>query len=94
MYISMTLTDLFQFAIRVWNVDLEFGSLEDIALEGIRKMELLFRECGLPIRFADLDIPVDRLEEMAEKGSRIWKKSGNFVKLGKKEVLDILNLSL
>lgn len=82
-----------QFAIRVWNVDLEFGSFDAVALEGIRRMEMFFKECSLPVRLGDLDIPGDRLEEMAGKAVE-FGEIGNFVKLGRKEVLDILNLSV
>ena len=82
-----------QFAVRVWGVDLEYGSLEAVALEGIRKMELFFRECNLPVRLSDLNINGDKIEEMADKAVQ-YGDIGNFVRLGKKDVLEILKLAL
>ena len=81
-----------QFAVRVWNVDLSFGSLEEMALEGIRKMENFFKECGLPVTLSEMNIPTDKFEEMASKAVA-FGDVGNFVKLSKEDVLNILKLA-
>lgn len=81
-----------QFAVRVWNVDYAFESPEVTALEGIKRMKQFFRKIGLPVTLKELNIPNDRLEEMAAKGTETGTL-GNFVKLGKDEVLSILLLA-
>jgi len=82
-----------QFAIRVWNVDLSFGSLDAIALEGIRRMEKFFKDCELPVRLGEMNVPNKNLEKMAEKAVE-FGEIGNFVKLGESDVLNILKLAL
>ncbi|MGQ9596634.1 MAG: iron-containing alcohol dehydrogenase [Thermoproteota archaeon] len=80
-----------QFATRVWDIDPDFDNLELVALEGIERLKCFFKRIGLPTSLRELDIPDDRLEEMAlrctEGGT---SKIGNFVKLGKEDVLNIL----
>jgi len=83
-----------QFAVRVWGVDLPFESEERIALEGIRRMESFFKELGLAVRLGELDISEERFEEMAEKCATCWSSGGNYHKLDKQVVKDILELAL
>jgi alcohol dehydrogenase YqhD (iron-dependent ADH family) len=80
-----------QFAARVWNVDYCFEDPARTAREGIRRLEVFFREIGMPVTLKELGVKDDRLEEMArhERGP-----IGSFVKLGKKEVRDIYTLAL
>ena len=80
-----------QFAVRVWNVDPQFFSPEKTALEGIAELEAFFASIGLATRLKGLNIPLDRVSEMADKctkGNTV--KVGNFVALGKSEVEKIL----
>lgn len=80
-----------QFANRVWDVEI-IGDMEDVALEGIRRMERFFSEIGMPITLSEAGIVEDRFEEMAEKavGS---KKMGSFVKLDKNDIINIYKLA-
>ena len=83
-----------QWAVRVWNVDLDVFDLEATAREGIRRMEEFFQSMGLGTRLVDLGIKNDRLQEMAEKcTANNTKTVGNFVKLDQRAVFDILNLA-
>jgi alcohol dehydrogenase len=82
-----------QFAFRVWGVDPFFGSDEDIALEGIKKLEDFFREIGLPITLKELNIGDDKFEEMAQKELQ-WGPVGNFMKLQKEDFINILKLAM
>ena len=83
-----------QWAVRVWNVELDVFDREATAREGIRRMEEFFRTSGLGTRLADLGIQEDRLQEMAEKcTARNTHTVGNFVKLDQKAVLEILSLA-
>ena len=83
-----------QWAVRVWNVDLDVFDQEATAREGIRRMEEFFHSMGLGTRLVDLGIKDDRLQEMAEKcTSRNTHTVGNFVALDQKAVFDILSLA-
>ncbi|MGH4118609.1 iron-containing alcohol dehydrogenase [Clostridium sp.] len=83
-----------QFAVRVWNVENSFWSPEQTALEGIRRVETFFKSLGLPTSLKELGITDDRLEEMASKATKDDTSTvGNFIKLTKKDVYNILRLA-
>jgi alcohol dehydrogenase YqhD (iron-dependent ADH family) len=84
-----------QWAVRVWNVEMDYRSAEATAREGIRRLEAWYHAVGLGTRLADLQIPKDRLDEMARKctdGDR--RTVGNFVKLDSKAVRRVYELAL
>ena len=81
-----------QFAVRVWNVEPDFRDVEKTALEGIKRLKNFYREIGLPITLKEMNIAYDRLEEMAEKCTEEGPR-GNFVKLNKNDVLEILMMA-
>lgn len=81
-----------QFAVKVWDVDMAFEDEESIALEGIRRMEKFFKEAGLPTRFSDLDVTIDRIEEMADKCAK-YAPVGNMNPLYREGILDVYNLA-
>lgn len=83
-----------QFAVRVWGVEPNFRSPEETALEGIARLENYFRSIGMPVTLKELGIPGDRLEEMASKATdNDTSTIGEFVKLRKIDVLNILKLA-
>lgn len=83
-----------QFATRVWDVEADYSNPEKTVLNGITAMENFFRSIGMPIRLSDMNIDDKRLEEMADKctGGNSFT-AGNFVKLDKYGVLEVLKLS-
>ena len=81
-----------QYAERVWNVELDLDNLDSTALYGIQKTELFFKSIGMPVSFKDASIPSDRVDEMAFKCTQRGPV-GNFVKLEKKDVLEILKIA-
>lgn len=81
-----------QFAVRVWNVEPDFRDVEKTALEGIKRLKDFYKEIGLPVTLKEMNIPYDRLEEMAEKCTEEGPR-GNFVKLSKDDVLEILMMA-
>jgi alcohol dehydrogenase YqhD (iron-dependent ADH family) len=87
------LNPFLKFAVRVWNVDQDFASPERTALEGIKRMKAFFSSIGMPVTLAELKIPANRLEEMAEKATSRGPL-GNLEKLYKEDVLAILKLAL
>ena len=82
-----------QFAVRVWGVDPDFKDLEWTARQGIKKTKEFFSSIGMPVTLAELDIPADRLEEMAKKATENGP-IGNFVSLDTEDVLNIYQSAL
>jgi hypothetical protein len=83
-----------QFAVRVWGVEPDFRSPEETALEGISRLEKYFRSIGMPVTLKELGVPDDRLEEMAAKATNDDTSTvGQFVKLKKADVLNVLKLA-
>jgi alcohol dehydrogenase len=83
-----------QWAVRVWNVELDVFNPEATAHEGIRCMEDFFHRLGLGTKLSDLGIKDDRLQEMSQKcTANNTHTVGNFVKLDQKSVFEILSLT-
>ncbi|MHB1377455.1 MAG: iron-containing alcohol dehydrogenase [Candidatus Humimicrobiaceae bacterium] len=82
-----------QFAVRVFGSEAYFNDIERTALEGIKRLENFYKEIGLPTKLKDVNIPDTMLEEMAKK-STAGGPLGNFVKLEKKDVLNILKMTV
>ncbi|MFN2340278.1 MAG: iron-containing alcohol dehydrogenase [Halanaerobium sp.] len=82
-----------QFAVRVWDVDPDFKDLEWTARQGIKKTKEFFSSIGMPVTLKELDIPAERLEEMAEKATENGP-IGNFVNLETEDVLNIYQSAL
>lgn len=78
-----------QFAVRVWDVDQDFRSPEETALEGIRRYEQFAKSIGMPITLKELGVPNDRFLEMAQKCG----KDGSFVELGIDDIVEIFKLA-
>jgi len=80
-----------QFATRVFDIEPNFNSPEETVFEAINKLTAFFKEIGLPTTLKELDIPDNRLEEMAEKCTEAGPVGG-LMKLYKNDVLNILKL--
>jgi alcohol dehydrogenase YqhD (iron-dependent ADH family) len=82
------------FAARVWNVDYSVWAPEKTAQEGIKRLESFYKSIGLPVNLEELGITDDRLEEMADRCTNSDSSTvGNFVTLGKTDVINILKLA-
>lgn len=82
-----------QFANRVWDIEIDVNNLERAALEGIERTKDYFKKIGMPISLTEANVPSDRFEEMASKGTENGPL-GNFVKLHKEDIVNIFNLAL
>ncbi|MDD4490615.1 MAG: iron-containing alcohol dehydrogenase [Paludibacter sp.] len=83
-----------QFAVRVWDCEMDFQHPENTALQGIERYEQFMRSIGMPVRFAELgakaeDIPV--LLKTMGLGNRTL---GNFVKLTEDDIRKIYELAV
>ena len=81
-----------QFAVRVWNEEPDFNDIEKVALAGIKRLEDFYKRIELPGTLKEANVPYDRLEEMARKCTERGP-AGNFVKLNKDDILEILMLA-
>ena len=82
-----------QYAVRMFDVDLAFADDEEIALEGIRRLEAFSKSIGMPTRLADIGIGDDRIDEMAKKAV-MYGPIGKFKPLYEEDVAAILRLAL
>jgi alcohol dehydrogenase YqhD (iron-dependent ADH family) len=84
-----------QWAVRVWNVELDVFDREGTAREGIRRMEAFFRSLGIGTTLASLGVQDDRIAEMAGKCTDGGSHTvGNFVQLDTEAVRRILELAV
>jgi alcohol dehydrogenase len=79
-----------KFAVNVFNIDNDFDSLENTALEGIKRLVSFYKELNMPVSLTEAKIPLDKFEELAEKCDKI----GNIKKIDKNDVLEILKLAI
>ncbi len=82
-----------QYALRVWNVDGEGKTDEQIALAGIAQTEAFFKRIGAPGRLADYQIGDENLDRMARLATR-FGSIGQFKTLGFDDVREILRACL
>jgi alcohol dehydrogenase YqhD (iron-dependent ADH family) len=83
-----------QWAVRVWNVELNVFDPEAVAREGVARMEAFFRSFGLGTTLGELGVKDDRIDEMADKCTDGDTRAvGNFVKLDRAAVAKILRLA-
>lgn len=81
-----------QYAKEVWDVPTEGRSEESIAIAAIESTKRFFKQIGMPTTFEDANLPVDRLEDMADKTIESGYVGG-FVKLERNDVLNILRIA-
>lgn len=83
-----------QFAVKVWDVEYDFENPEATAWEGIRRLEDFYRRLGMPLTLRELNVPDDRLAEMADKIMKPWMKSvGGVSQFNQEDVLNVLKLA-
>lgn len=96
-YIYKYAVDRFcQYAVRVWNLEMDFAHPENTALAGIQATEAYFRSLGMPTRLKELGIdPTEaQIEEMAEKATFFGTRTfPDYIPLGKEEIVDIFHLA-
>lgn len=84
-----------RWAVEVWHVEPDYFHPERTALAGIAAYRAFSRSIGMPVSLEELDIGEKRLDEMASKATGNGSYTlGNFVKLGKADVLAIYKLAL
>lgn len=82
-----------QLGVRVFDIDEEGKSLEEIAKETIRSLREFWTSIGAPAALADYDITDDQLDLMAER-AMVRETIGGYVPLEKEDVKTILRHAL
>ncbi|RHW36839.1 iron-containing alcohol dehydrogenase [Lysinibacillus yapensis] len=82
-----------QLAVRVFHVNPDGKSAEQVALEGIDRLREFWNSIGAPSRLADYEIDGSQLEVLVEK-SMVNGPFGRFKKLQAEDVRTILEMSL
>lgn len=80
-----------RFAINVWDVNPDGKTDEQIASEGLERMETYMKELGLVIGIKELGVTEDMLEGLADSTLIM---DGGYKQLGKDEIIDIFRKSL
>lgn len=82
--------------LNMFDIETEGKSDRDIALEGIDKLSAFWTSLGAPSRLADYDIGEDQLDKIADIAAKEMEYGGfgNFMKLGRDDILAILKASL
>ena len=79
-----------RYAVYVWDVGVDFGTDEEIILEGIKRYEKFAKSIGMPTTFKELGIPGDRIDEMA----CVFHRNGSFAVLDESDALEIYKLAM
>lgn len=82
-----------QLAIRVFDVPASFGTDEEIAKEGIRKLVAFWTSIGAPSRLADYDIDDSKIDLMVDR-AMARGEFGVFARLNAKDTKEIYTASL
>lgn len=80
-------------AVRVFGVNAEGKTDEEVGLEGIDQLRKFWNSIGAPSRLADYEIDDSQVEVMADK-AMVYGEFGNFTKLNKEDVMAIYRASL
>ncbi|MGI6084465.1 MAG: iron-containing alcohol dehydrogenase [Acetivibrionales bacterium] len=87
---------LTQYAVRIWNCDMDFANPEKTILEGISKTEEFIKSIGLPTRLQELGFGEDKVKLLAENCFRTAGYTGlpSYIDIKQKEMEDIYRLCL
>jgi alcohol dehydrogenase YqhD (iron-dependent ADH family) len=88
-----------QFAVRVWDCDMDFQHPEETAKEGIRRFRAFLKDLGMPQTLAELGITGDMDDNIAaivkHRGENpVGFPFGGFVKIGEKEMTEFLHQAI
>ena len=84
-----------QFAVRVWNCDMNFADPEITAREGISRFQAFLTSIGMPLTFEALGAKEEDIPALVKHlGVTEDEKMGGFMKLGPADVEAIYRLAL
>ncbi len=84
-----------QYAVRVWNCEMDYACPEKTALAGIEATENFFRYIGMPVRMSELGVKAEDIPVMSRKctnfGTRVLSTYTDYTE---KEISEVFNLAL
>lgn len=83
-----------QFAVRVWDCEMDFQHPENTALQGIERYEQFMRSIGMPVRFAELGAKAEDIPVLVRTLGLGKRTLGSFVKLTEEDVRKIYKLAV
>jgi alcohol dehydrogenase len=83
-----------QFAVRVWDCEMDFQNPEKTALQGIERYEQFVSSLGMPIRFAELGAKAEDIPLLVKTLGLGERTLGSFVKLTEEDCLKIYELAV
>ncbi len=82
-----------QFAVRVWNCEMNFEDPKATALEGVARLQAFNKSIGMPLTFADIGAKEEDIPLMTEKTrSDAQGFQGNFLRMTKKDIEAIFRM--
>lgn len=82
---------LAQYAVRVWNVEMNFEDPAQTAREGVKRLRNLLRESGLPLTLKEAGVGNDKFTEIADNMTEKGKHTcGAFYKMSREDILELL----
>ena len=83
-----------QFAVRVFDVDYDFENPDRTALEGIRRLESFYQSIGLKTHLEEIGVARSDFATIAKNCKTFAEdKVGNFVRISRSEILEILEIA-
>ena len=84
-----------QYAVRVWNLEMNFENPMETALAGIKVTEDYFKSLDMPTNIRDLGVEPEKIDEMAEKCTNFGTRTLPGIKeLGKTEMMEIYRMAM
>ncbi len=83
-----------QFAVRVWDCEMDFQHPENTALQGIERYEQFMKSIGMPVRFAELGAKAEDIPQLVKTLGLGKRTLGSFVKLTEEDVGKIYELAV
>ncbi len=84
-----------QYAVNVWNLDMDFENPLKTAMAGIQATEDFFKSLNMPVSLKELGVEPGRIEELAEKCTNMGARTLPGIReLGKEEMVEIYQMAL
>lgn len=84
-----------QYAVNVWNLDMNFENPMQTALAGIDATENFFRSIKMPVSMGELEVESAKIDIMADKCTNMGKRTLEGIKeLGKEDIAEIFRMAM
>lgn len=92
---SLDVSRFAQYAVRVWNIEMDYDNPMKTALAGIQATEDFYKSLEMPVHLKELGVEPERIDEMAEKCTNMGARTLPGIKeLGKKEMVEIYTMAM